>query len=344
MARKSLGFIPLIWECPFCETQNPGPIKSCTSCGAPQPDDVEFLQVDEEKFNFIKDEALIRMAKAGPDIHCPFCGTRNSGTAKLCSKCGGELSLGGKARATGQKVRTLGEAKTRESSPAPSPTPSMPQTQSPAGTPPKKGRTVLFTIIGILAIVACIVAIYLLFIKREKLDATVTGVDWQRSIVVEAYREVTDQDWWDEIPGDAEIVDCWEQHRYTSDEPEPNSTEVCSESFVEDTGTGVGEVVQDCTYEVYDQYCEYTAMAWQEVRTVTESGDDLDPFWPVINLAADEQTGAKTEEYRIFFDTSKRDYTYSMTDLDIFLQATPGSDWVIEVNKAGGILELYPSY
>ena len=63
--------------CPSCETQNPGKIKSCTSCGAPQPDDVEFLLVEEDKFNFIKDEALIRMAKAGPDIHCPYCGTRS---------------------------------------------------------------------------------------------------------------------------------------------------------------------------------------------------------------------------------------------------------------------------
>jgi len=344
MARKSLGFVPLIWECPFCQTQNPGPIKSCTSCGAPQPDDVEFLQVDEDKFNFIKDEALIRMAKAGPDIHCPFCGTRNPGTAKLCSKCGGELSLGGKSRATGQKVQTASEAKAREKAPAPSPTPSMPQPQSPAGAPPRKNRTVLIAIIGILVVVACIIAIYFLFIKRETLDATVTDVDWQRSIVVEAYGEVADQDWWDEIPDDAEILDCWEAYRYTSDEPEPNSTEVCDEPYVEDTGTGVGEVVQDCTYEVYDQYCEYTVMAWQEVRTVTESSDDLNPFWPDVNLAANERASTQTEEYRIYFDTRKRNYTYSTTDLDLFLQAVPGSDWVIEVNEAGGILELNPSY
>lgn len=84
MTRKSLGFVPLIWQCAFCNTQNPGPIKSCTSCGAPQPENVEFLQVDEARFNFIKDEALIRMAKAGPDIHCPFCGTRNVSTAEVC--------------------------------------------------------------------------------------------------------------------------------------------------------------------------------------------------------------------------------------------------------------------
>ena len=110
MFRKSLGFVPLIWQCAFCSTQNPGPIKSCTSCGAPQPEDVEFLQVDEERFNFIKDEALIRMAKAGPEIHCPFCGTRNRATEDLCKQCGGDLSWDGKQRETGSRVRTVAEA------------------------------------------------------------------------------------------------------------------------------------------------------------------------------------------------------------------------------------------
>ena len=343
MARKSLGFVPLIWECPFCKTQNPGPIKSCTSCGAPQPEDVEFLQVDEEKFNFIKDEALIRMAKAGPDIHCPYCGTRNPGTAKLCSKCGGELSLGGKPRATGQRIQTVDEAKAERQAPPPTPTPSASQPADSVGSPKKKLNPIVI-LIPILVIVGCLIGAYFLFFKRETLSATVTDVEWERSIVVEAYGEFVAEGWWDEIPGDAEIIDCWEKYRYTSENPEPNSTEVCSEEVVEDTGTGVGEVVVYCTYEVYDQYCEYTVMAWQEVRTVTESGSDLDPFWPDVSLAADERTGTATEEYRVFFDTRKRNYTYSTTDLSLFLQAVPGSEWELEVNNARGILDLQPSY
>ena len=344
MARKTLGFVPLIWECPFCKTQNPGPIKSCTSCGAPQPDDVEFLQVDEEKFNFIKDEALIRMAKAGPDIHCPYCGTRNPGTAKLCSKCGGDLSLGGKTRATGQRVRTTAETTANEQVPA-STAPSKPPAAGTTSTSaPSKNRTFLFAAIAILVVVACLVAVYILFIKSETVTATVTGVDWQRSIVVEAYRESSAKDWWDQIPADAEILSCSEAYRYTSDEPEVNSTEVCGEPYVEDTGTGVGEVIQDCTYEVYDQYCEYTVMAWQIVRTETESGTDLAPIWPTVNLAADERTSTETETYRITFETSKRDYTYSTTDLGLFLEAVPGSEWQLKVTEAGGIVELNPSY
>ncbi len=324
MARKSLGFVPLIWICPFCETQNPGPIKSCTGCGAPQPDDVEFLQVDEEKFNFIKDEALIRMAKAGPDIHCPFCGTRNPSTAKLCSKCGGELGLGGKARATGGKVRKIAEAK------------KPPVPESPAKPKKKIGRSaVILGVIGTLAIIAACIVLIVVLTKTDDIKAVVTDVEWERSIAIEMYTTVTESDWWDEIPTDAEILSCSEKYRYTSEEFEPNSTEVCGEEEVEDTGTGVGEVVQVCVYEVYDDYCEYTVMAWVVVDTVTESGDDLAPFWPSINLAGDQREGERDEQYTIAFAGDGETYTFATSDVSLFILAEPGSEWLLSVSALG---------
>ncbi len=332
MARKSLGFVPLIWECAFCNTQNPGPIKSCTGCGAPQPDDVEFLQVDEEKFNFIKDEALIRMAKAGPDIHCPFCGTRNPSTAELCSKCGGELGMGGKARATGQKVRTVSEANERK--------------PIPTEEPKKKKRStgcVILGAIGIIAVIAAVIVGVILLLKTEEVLGTVSGTSWERSIAIEEFAPVTKEDWWDEIPDDADVISCSEEYRYTSDDPEPNSTEVCSEAEVEDTGTGVGEVVQECVYEVYDDYCEYTVMEWTVVDSVTASGTDLDPYWPSVNLGTDQREGQRDEDYVIDFSTDGKDYSYTTANLDIFIQATPGSQWILNVNQLGGVQSIEPS-
>ncbi len=331
MARKSLGFVPLIWVCPFCDTQNPGPIKTCTSCGAPQPDDIEFLQVDEEKFNFIKDEALIRMAKAGPDIHCPFCGTRNPATAELCSNCGGDLSMGGKARETGRRVRTASEARAK----TPQPT-----------TEPKKKRSkgcLILGAIGGIAIIAGLVVLLFLLLKTDAVLGTVSGVSWERTIAIEEYGPVTKSDWWDEVPDDAEILSCSEEYRYTSDEPEPNSTEVCGEERVEDTGTGVGEVVQDCTYEVYDDFCEYTVMEWEVTDTAAASGTDLDPYWPTINLTADQREGERSEDYAISFDSDGKDYTYTTTDLDLFIQAAPGTQWILNVNQLGGVQSIEPA-
>jgi hypothetical protein len=70
MAKKSLGYVKLEWVCPNCSTRNLGPQKTCTSCGAPQPDNVEFEQAAQAEI--IKEQAEIAKAKVGPDIHCHY--------------------------------------------------------------------------------------------------------------------------------------------------------------------------------------------------------------------------------------------------------------------------------
>lgn len=80
MARESLGYVELEWTCPSCGRRNPGRAKVCAYCGAPQPEDVAFEQAAEEKL--VKDTGTLESLKAGPDIHCPFCGTRNVATPK----------------------------------------------------------------------------------------------------------------------------------------------------------------------------------------------------------------------------------------------------------------------
>lgn len=331
MYRKSLGFVPLIWQCAFCNTQNPGPIKSCTSCGAPQPDDVEFLQVDEEQFDFIKDEAMIRMAKAGPDIHCPFCGTRNRAEEDVCKQCGGDLSWKGKQRETGGRVRTIAEAE------APQPPPTQEPDQK------KKRKTPLAVIlIGLALIVGCIVVL-VMFLRTDDVTATVNDVQWERSIAIEAYTTVTDSAWSDEIPEGGVVTTCSNELRFESDEPQPNAIEVCGEPYVVDTGTGVGEVVQDCTFEVYDDYCEYTLMDWVEVDAVTESGQDLSPAWPALLLESDQREGTRTESYIINFRDGSDTYRYSTNNAQLFSQATIGSRWTLQINQFGGVQSIEPA-
>ena len=329
MARKRLGFIPLIWKCAYCETQNPGPIKTCTACGAPQPEDVEFTRVDEETFNFIKNEAIIRMAQSGPDIHCPFCGTRNPNTAETCSNCGGDLSMGGKARETGEVVQTTSE---KEQTPPPPPAP--PQEKTPSKN---KG---IFVAIAIIAILACLIGAIMLLTNTDDINAKVTNRSWERSIVIEEYHTVSRSDWSDEIPTGAEVESCSQQYRYTSNEPVANATEVCGEPYVEDTGTGFGEVVQDCTYEVYDDYCDYTILDWVAVNTVTESGEFTSPTWPSPSLLADQRLGQRNESYTIAFRGDGEIYTYTTTDLELFLSAESGSEWTLNINQLGGIQSL----
>jgi len=98
-SRRTLGYIQNEWTCPNCGTRNKGGVKTCENCGAPQPENVQFELPSEGKL--VTDQATIKAAKEGPDIHCPFCGTRNPASAKTCSQCGGDLT-GGKAREAGR--------------------------------------------------------------------------------------------------------------------------------------------------------------------------------------------------------------------------------------------------
>jgi len=327
VAKKILGYVYLIWKCAFCGTENPGPIKSCTSCGAPQPADVQFEKVDQEKFEFIKDEALIRMAKTGPDKHCPYCGTRNLATDNLCKKCGSDISIDAEVRTSGEKIEDRDK------------TPVNPTTQ------PKQLSKGCLILLILAFLIACVVGGIFIFqmLSTETTNATVEAVGWERTVLVEGYTTVRGRTWYDELPAGATLVSCSTEYRYTSDQPQANATEVCGEPYTVDTGTGIGEVRQDCEYRVYDDYCEYEGMAWTVIDTLTLSGYDLQPRWPNTTLSSTERYGQQTETYTIVFNADGKQLTYNTNSLDLFSQAAVGSEWELEVNQLGAITSVQPS-
>jgi len=328
MARKVLGYIELVWTCDSCGTKNPGAIRSCTSCGAPQPVDVKFERVDPATFNFIKDEALIRMAKSGPDKHCPYCGTRNLAEAQICVECGGDLTVGATSRPAGA---VIGEE----------PTPPAAIPQAPERKPIPKWA---FIVMALVLLSCCIFgAMYFARMNQtDQLDATVSQAYWQRQVVVEAYQMVRAGDWEADIPNNAQTYDCQLRYRYDSDVPKANSEEVCGTPYTIDTGTGVGEVVQDCYYKVSEYYCSYDTMQWVVVNTLVEDGYGTNAIWPSTSLGMDQRYGNSTERYTITFSTASDDFQYTTTDYNLFQQAVPGSDWVIEVNGFGDITAINP--
>jgi len=324
MARKTLGFVNLIWTCPSCTTQNPGPIQSCTSCGAPQPADIQFEEVDQAKFDFIKDEALIRMAKAGPDKHCPYCGTRNQSTEDRCRECGADISTGALSRKQGDKV---GTSKTKLST-----------------EPAPKKKLSKGCLIGLIiaAAIACIalVVIVVMSLKSEAVSARVTNVTWKRSVIIETYTSVEGRDWYDQIPEGADLISCSSEYRYTSDEPTANSTETCGDPYTIDTGTGIGQVVQDCTYRVYDDYCAYSGYAWEVADTLVTTGYDLSPYWADAALSSSERVREQSESYTIFFASGGDQYTYTTEDYSLYQYAEIDSSWELEVNGFGDVTSI----
>ncbi len=356
MAKKTVGYVQLEWACPRCATRNPGPQKFCNGCGGPQPADVPFTQAAEEKL--LTDAAEIARAKAGPDIHCPYCGSRNPGAAKFCGACGGKLE-GGQARRAGQVVGAHRAGPAR-----PVRCPSC-GTENPAGAgrcsncgaglaaeapapagpaqarPPRRG---LLIGLGVLLVLGCLAtaAVLILGGRTHPVSAVVQDVNWTRSVALESLGMVQYEDWRDNIPADAQVGGCRTEYRATSDEPGPNSTEVCGTPYTVDTGGGYGEVVQDCVYEVYDDWCDYTVQGWQVVDTLTSSGYDLNPYWPSVSLAGDQREGEAQEQYTVVFATDDGQVEYQAQSAADFSQFIIGSAWELEIDSFGNLSSISP--
>lgn len=354
MTKKSLGYVQLEWTCPNCSVKNPGMQKLCSGCGAAQPADVQFEQAAREEM--IEDEALLEQAKAGPDFHCAYCGARNPAGTETCVRCGGDLTQA-KARESGQ---VLGAHRDQPVAPVACPSCGSPndpnaqrcvqcgssmaqreETPEKAPAPPaakKKFPVVMVAVLALFCIIAVIVII--LMTRTEDVIGRVQAVEWTRTIGVEALQPVKYSDWIDEIPVDAELGSCTEKVHHSQPDPAPNSVEVCGTPYTVDTGSGAGEVVQDCEYEVYVEHCEYFIDEWVEFEAVEIGGADLDPYWPAFDLAAGEREGQYREVYQVQFSADDKSYTYSPGTETDFVQFEVGSEWVLAVNALGGVASV----
>ena len=350
MAEKSLGYVELEWECPNCHNRNPGPARTCASCGAPQPKDVAFQQAPEEQL--ITDQAKIATAQAGPDIHCAYCGARNPATAKTCKQCGSALAEG-TARESGKVLGGLKDKPAPEvkcpscgaMNPgaalkcskcgaqliAPQEAPPLP----PTGVRPRYlGLIIAAAVLGLIGIFALVMV---LGSRTTESVGQVSDVTWRRAIAIEALVPVTRETWRDELPAGADAGRCDRRVRSVQDHPAPGAREVCGTPYVIDTGTGYGQVKQDCRYEISDDWCSYKAMAWVAAPPLVLEGADLNPRWPDAALAQNQRAGGRTENYAVVFKANDKMYTYAPRGLEEFVRFAPGSRWKLATSALGGV-------
>ncbi len=362
MVKKTVGYVDLEWTCPRCGNRNLGVNKKCSSCGAAQPQDVQF-DVGAPSTAMIEDEAKIEQAKAGPDIHCPYCGARNVAGAQRCKVCGGALE-GGQARQVGQVLGALptgtaepvkciacGAANAASATRCESCGAVLPRPSAPPPAPPKPAQPAsrlplgLIAVVGIVLVVACI-AIALLSGGGDRGGSTqlVTGqvsdTYWKRAILVQALLPVQRQGWEREIPSSATVGNCQERLYRTLDEPVAGSVEVCGTPYVQDTGTGVGEVVQDCQYQVFENYCTYTVPGWQAIAPIVLEGQGLSPAWPGQRLSDQQRESGRQEEYVVTFQTENGPVRFSVPSLQQFQQFTQGSRWNLEIDSRGRVVDV----
>jgi ribosomal protein L40E len=360
MTRKTLGYTKLEWTCPRCKSRNPGPQKTCLSCGAPQPKDIQFEEAESQKI--IQAQADIEQAKKSADIHCAFCGTRNPVDATVCEQCGADLKEGVK-RETGQVVGAFTTAPAKQipcpNCKAPNPDTALKcsncgatlaKTEKPAAPAilapsSRKPNYLIFVIIGV--IVIAILCLLINTIKRgsrsEGVTGTVQEVSWLTSVPVEAYQSSSHSTWLDEIPNEASIENCTLRYHHTQDQPAENSQEICGTPYSVDQGQGYAEVVQDCQYEVYQEYCQFSVMEWQQIDVLQLQGVDFSPRLPSVQLASNQRLGEEEVSYTIIFDSIKGQYTYATDDFNYYQQFQPGSQWILNINGFDQLISIEPT-
>jgi DNA-directed RNA polymerase subunit RPC12/RpoP len=361
MTQETLGFVKLEWTCPKCGSRNPGPEKTCLSCGAPQPENVQFEQASGQQIS--QDESLRQVAETGPDIHCPYCGTRNPATAAICSQCGGDL----KGAASREVGRVMGayQAKAPAQVACPRCGAQNPETNlkcancgapltlpaaSPAAArpaiPAKLGWPVIAAMV-VLLVCLCGGGIWIFGKAFTSKDVTgvVEAVQWQTRVEVQALGPVQHTGWRDEIPSGVQIGDCQNQVRRSVDS-QPSSgdyNKVCGTPYTKDTGTGIGKVVQDCRFEVLEPYCEYTVDEWKTLHNVENQGNDFAPIFASPRLENNQRLGGKQSSLVVVFDTNQGQYEYSVNNLQEFQRFLVGSQWILNINGFGQVVGVEPA-
>ena len=354
MAKKELGYVELEWTCKHCGTKNPGMKRFCTNCGAPISQDDKFELPDQQEL--ITDKEKLEEAKKCPAIHCPYCNALNPGEAKICVQCGGDLQTG-LARRAGE---VLGAHETGPVPDKPCPFCNQPVKANAqrchhcggslvvAAQPmakPAATRKIPFWLIPagiVLAVLCCgaLAAIFILGNRTKDVTASVSDVSWQLSIDILEKQPVQKEAWEEDVPSQAQDVSCWDEYKQTSSNPAPNATEVCGTPYTIDQGSGAGKVVQDCEYQIYASYCEFTVQDWTMVNTAVAQGSDNYPQWPITSLQTGQQEGDRHEVYQVTFDADGQTYSYTAIDMAEFSQFEIGSQWILAINAFGGVRDV----
>jgi hypothetical protein len=221
--------IEMTWWCSGCKRQNLGRYKQCQGCGNPKDASEEFEMPAETAFTpTVTDPELLRMATAGPDWRCRFCGSDQRRGDDSCGNCGA-------LAAEQPELRTA---------------------------VPKKRRSPLGWLLGTLLALSCCFSGCIscmtwagrVISGDRSYSATVTSASWEHVIDVERYAQRIQEGFKEAIPADATDVKKIGQRVHHHDQIVTGYT---TQSFVDTVPDGtrmetysVREVCgEDCTTE-----------------------------------------------------------------------------------------------
>ncbi len=216
--------IEMTWTCTSCSAKNLGRFKVCQTCRNPKDGSEQYeMPADTSKAASVTEASLLRMASAGPDWRCAYCGSDQRATDRGCASCGASALEGSEA-----------------SDGAPEPVVSA----RPDGVVKKQRRVWPVFIFG-----ACFLCMGGNAMKKWNAnrardhEAVVSDVRWQRVIDVERYISRPHEGFKGELPAEAfalvslgqrehhvdQVPDGFETERYSVDVSDGYRTESYSE-------------------------------------------------------------------------------------------------------------------
>jgi hypothetical protein len=345
--RKGAGTYQMLWDCKFCGTEKLLGVthRHCPICGAPQDPERRYFPAEADLIA-LEDHQFV-----GADKLCPACEQPNSAASAFCAECGANLATGETVDTFG--VRDIGtgiaESDTQRDVVKEEFDAEMARVAAEAANRPillglRKQQLIIG---GVLALAVIIIAgIVFALTYREQKSGTVSALTWQRTIEIDAFRQISESDWDDHVPGDAYSESCQRRQRGTE------KVQVGSHEECRDVDQGDGSMRRECRnvpdYEerpVYDDWCSYKVDRWVKARDVEASGRakiDPPPAWPAYTLAGgrgsrnygQERAGDRHETYRVVLDLDgdSETCTFDQAKWETF---TVGMRIEVEVGLAG---------
>ncbi|MCP4443681.1 MAG: hypothetical protein GY810_32655 [Aureispira sp.] len=322
------------WDCDQCGNKMiKGPETKCPNCGSSRPKDVQFYMPTEAEV--VRNQNEIKKAKAGADWLCSFCETQNKVWDKVCQSCGNDRQVNDGDKFLDVKEYNLGEVPRGGKKTHRTQQNENYRQQENFYRHKSHGKAVEVEInpafkkmLPVLGVVAVIVAV-LLFIglRSSEVSVTVERFEWNRTIAVEKYKEVTEEAW--EIPSGGRELERFQaihHHDRVSDgyvtKTRTVSEKVGTEDYVcgkRDMGNGYFEDKM-CTRDVYrdreETYREevfkkvpvyrtkykFAIFRWKKINPVKTSDSNKNPEWgDVSHIEANEnlREAGRKEVYTI---------------------------------------------
>ena len=379
------GVFYLYWDCLKCGTKKiRGDNQKCPQCG----NEREMACYEVEGEPDITDSDELAAALAGPDWTCSSCDAVNSATDSVCKDCGSARERGNRHKVVTyegpvprrpETLQALEEDRSGESLPHTEVYP--PVASFVSGEPERKRRHEQFAgystnpqhqrlikPIGIVAVVIALVALAYLVLRPYKVDVTVSGFTWDRSVTLQKYvwvgesslsgfpAESRNQDKrWEVIGSHQEVSgshieydrQCHPEQSgescTTTDLGNGRASRSCSPNY-EEVCIDVPHPVTD--YRTVDDYgyrYYYEIQRWVYSRTPKAHGTDRSPYWPDFILAGDperEKEVGRGEQYVILYlDGDDKQYARDVS-YNEWKDYDARAHYLLELNGLGTILGI----